>query len=92
MMMAIAGDIVKADKLDEAMQQAPAPVHPPAAQVPPGQRGLLGGGPGPRSRNIVEQAGAIRHRPLPPSKAAEPSAFVTQTIRKVTICSRPSGA
>jgi creatinine amidohydrolase len=30
MMMAIAGDIVKKDKLDEAMQQAPAPVHPPA--------------------------------------------------------------
>jgi creatinine amidohydrolase len=29
-MMAIAGDIVKKDKLDEAMQQAPAPVHPPA--------------------------------------------------------------
>jgi creatinine amidohydrolase len=29
-MMAIAGDIVKTDKLDEAMQQAPAPVHPPA--------------------------------------------------------------
>ena len=30
LMMAIAGDIVKKDKLDEAMQQAPAPVHPPA--------------------------------------------------------------
>jgi creatinine amidohydrolase len=30
LMMAIAGDIVKADKLDEAMQQAPAPVHAPA--------------------------------------------------------------
>jgi creatinine amidohydrolase len=30
-MMAVAGDIVKADKLDEAMQQAPAPV-----KVPPG--------------------------------------------------------
>jgi creatinine amidohydrolase len=30
-MMAIAGDIVKADKLDEAMQQAPAPV-----KLPPG--------------------------------------------------------
>jgi creatinine amidohydrolase len=30
LMMAIAGDIVKNDKLDEAMQQAPAPVHPPA--------------------------------------------------------------
>jgi creatinine amidohydrolase len=29
-MMAVAGDIVKADKLDEAMQQAPAPVHAPA--------------------------------------------------------------
>jgi creatinine amidohydrolase len=29
-MMAIAGDIVKRDKLDEAMQQAPAPVHAPA--------------------------------------------------------------
>jgi creatinine amidohydrolase len=29
-MMAIAGDIVKKDKLDEAMQQAPASVHPPA--------------------------------------------------------------
>lgn len=28
-MMAIAGDIVKADKLDEAMQQAPEPVHAP---------------------------------------------------------------
>ncbi|HEY3677615.1 MAG TPA: creatininase family protein [Bradyrhizobium sp.] len=31
LMMAIAGDIVKADKLDEAMQQAPAPV-----KLPPG--------------------------------------------------------
>jgi creatinine amidohydrolase len=30
LMMAIAGDIVKADKFDEAMQQAPAPVHAPA--------------------------------------------------------------
>src|ERR1700733_6215775 len=30
LMMAIAGDIVKKDKLDEAMQQAPAPVHAPA--------------------------------------------------------------
>jgi creatinine amidohydrolase len=30
MMMAIAGDIVKQHKLDEAMQQAPAPVHAPA--------------------------------------------------------------
>ena len=29
-MMAVAGDIVKADKLDKAMQQAPAPVHAPA--------------------------------------------------------------
>jgi creatinine amidohydrolase len=29
-MMAVAGDIVKKDKLDEAMQQAPAPVRPPA--------------------------------------------------------------
>jgi creatinine amidohydrolase len=29
-MMAIAGDIVKKHKLDEAMQQAPAPVHAPA--------------------------------------------------------------
>ena len=29
-MMAIAGDIVKKDKLDEAMQQAPAPVRSPA--------------------------------------------------------------
>jgi creatinine amidohydrolase len=29
-MMAVAGDIVKADKLDEAMRQAPAPVHAPA--------------------------------------------------------------
>jgi creatinine amidohydrolase len=29
-MMAVAGDIVKADKLDEAMQQAPAPVKAPA--------------------------------------------------------------
>jgi creatinine amidohydrolase len=29
-MMAIAGDIVRVDKLDEAMQQAPAPVHAPA--------------------------------------------------------------
>src|SRR5882724_2198902 len=29
-MMAVAGDIVKADKLDEAMQQAPAPVHAPS--------------------------------------------------------------
>jgi creatinine amidohydrolase len=30
LMMAIAGDIVKKDKLDEAMQQAPASVHAPA--------------------------------------------------------------
>lgn len=30
MMLAIAGDIVKKDKFDEAMQQAPAPVHAPA--------------------------------------------------------------
>jgi creatinine amidohydrolase len=30
LMMAVAGDIVKADKLDEAMQQAPAPVKAPA--------------------------------------------------------------
>jgi creatinine amidohydrolase len=30
MMMAIAGDMVKADKLDEAMQQAPAPIHAPS--------------------------------------------------------------
>jgi creatinine amidohydrolase len=30
MMMAIAGDIVKKDKLDEAMRQAPPPVHAPA--------------------------------------------------------------
>jgi creatinine amidohydrolase len=30
LMMAIAADIVKKDKLDEAMRQAPAPVHPPA--------------------------------------------------------------
>jgi creatinine amidohydrolase len=29
-MMAVAGDIVKKDKLDEAMQQAPAPVHAPS--------------------------------------------------------------
>jgi creatinine amidohydrolase len=29
-MMAIAKDIVKAHKFDEAMQQAPAPVHAPA--------------------------------------------------------------
>jgi creatinine amidohydrolase len=29
-MMAVAGDIVKADKLDEAMQQAPTPVHAPS--------------------------------------------------------------
>lgn len=28
-MMAVAGDIVKRDRLDEAMQQAPAPVHAP---------------------------------------------------------------
>ncbi len=30
LMMAVAGDIVKKDKLDEAMQQRPTPVHPPA--------------------------------------------------------------
>ena len=34
LMMAVAGDIVKADKLDEAMQQAPAPVKAPAGLLP----------------------------------------------------------